>query len=63
MSKVDLRKILKKHKSGWLALTADNKKEVASAKTLREVLSRARAKGVERPSVLKVPKLDSYYVG
>ena len=63
MFSVDLRKILKKHKSGWLALTTDNKKEVASGKTLKEVLSKARARGVERPSVLKVPNLETYYVG
>lgn len=63
MSSVDLRKTLKKHKSGWLALTADNKKEIAAGRTLKEVLARARAKGVERPSVLKVPNLDALYVG
>jgi len=63
MSSVDLRKLLKKHKSGWLALTPDNKKEVASGKTLHEVLSVAKSKGVKKPSVLKIPKFDTYYVG
>ncbi len=63
MSSVDLRKFLKKHKSGWLALTPDNKKEVASGKTLREVISVAKTKGVNRPSVFKIPNLETYYVG
>jgi len=63
MSSVDLRKILKSHKSGWLALTADNKRKIAAGKTLKEVLSRAREKGIENPSVLKVPNLKTAYVG
>ncbi len=63
MSKVDLRKFLQKHKSGWLALTPDNKKEVAAGKTLHEVLSRAKAKGVDKPSVFKIPNLGTYYIG
>lgn len=63
MSKIDLRKILNKHKSGWLALTPDNKKEVASGKTLNEVLSKAKAKGIDKPSVFKIPNLETYYVG
>lgn len=63
MSSVDLRKILKKHKSGWLALTPDNKKKIASGKTLHEVISKAKAKGIDKPSVFKVPNLGTYYVG
>lgn len=63
MTPVDIRKILKKHKSGWLALTRDNKKELASGKTLHEVLVKAKAKGIENPSVLKVPNLHNTYVG
>lgn len=60
---VDLRKILKKHKSGWLALTPDNKKELASGKTLQQVLSKARDKGFRNPSVFKVPNLETHYIG
>lgn len=63
MTPIDIRKILKKHKSGWLALTRDNKKEVASGQTLHEVLVKAKAKGEENPSVLKIPNLDNTYVG
>lgn len=63
MSSIDLRKFLKKHKSGWLALTPDNKSEIASGKTLHEVLSIAKSKGVQKPSVFKIPNLETYYVG
>ena len=42
MSTVNLQKFLKKHKSGWIALTPDNKKEVASGKTLSGVLRSAK---------------------
>jgi len=63
MSKVDLRKILAKNTSGWLALTQDNRKKIASGKTLSEVLLKAKEKGIENPSVLKVPNLKTAYVG
>ena len=63
MSKVDLRKILDENTSGWLALTQDNKKKVASGKTLREVLKKAKEKGIENPSVLKIPNLKTAYIG
>ncbi len=63
MSKVDLRKILETNTSGWLALTRDNKKKIASGKTLHEVLKKAKQKGVENPSVLKVPNLKTAYIG
>lgn len=63
MARVDLRKILDTNKSGWLALTRDNKKKIASGKTLHEVLKKAKQKGVENPSVLKVPNLKTAYIG
>lgn len=63
MSSVDLRKIIKESKSGWVALTRDNKKELAKGKTLHEVLAKAREKGEKNPSVFKVPNLKSLYVG
>lgn len=37
MKIVNLSKILKNFSSGWVALTADYKKVVASGKTLKEV--------------------------
>jgi len=63
MSGIDLRKILNPNASGWIALTADNKKKVASGKTLHEVLKKAKQKGIENPSVLKIPNLKTAYIG
>jgi len=63
MSAIDLRKILKENKSGWVALTQDNKKKIAQGKTLSEVLRKAKEKGIEKPSVFKIPSLGTYYVG
>lgn len=63
MSTTDLRKIIKETKSGWVALSRDNKKELAKGKTLHEVLLRAREKGEVKPSVFKVPNLKLPYVG
>ena len=63
MSKVDLRKILDENTSGWLALTQDNKKKIASGKTLHEVLEKAKEKGFRNPSVFKIPNLKTAYIG
>ena len=59
----DLSKILKKHKTGWLALTPNNDKLVAKGKTLKEVLKYAKKKGVDKPTLLKAPSLDNYFIG
>lgn len=59
----DLSKILKKYKTGWLALTPDNEKLVARGKTLKEVLEKAQKKGVTEPSVLKASSFENYFVG
>jgi len=62
-SMTDLSKILKKYKIGWLALSPDNEKFVAQGKTLKEVLVKARKKGVDQPSVLKASPIDNYFIG
>lgn len=60
---VDLSRILSKYKTGWIALTEDNKKIVANGKTLNEVLKKARKNGVDNPSVLKASPISSLLVG
>jgi hypothetical protein len=60
---VDLRKILSKYKKGWLALSPDNKSLIASGNTLKEVLEKARTKGIKNPTLLKVPPLDRPFIG
>lgn len=63
MPVIDLRKILSKHKSGWLALSSDNKSLVSSGETLKEVIEKAKKKGIDSPTLLKVPSLDRPFVG
>lgn len=60
---VNLSKILSKHKKGWLALSPDNRKLVATGKTLREVLEKAKEKGVGNPSLLKTAPVKHLFVG
>lgn len=59
----DLSKILKKNKSGWIALTPNNEKLIAKAKSLKEVLYISAKKGVNNPSVVKVAPFENYFIG
>ena len=63
MSVIDLSKILEKHKEGWLALTPDNKRLIATGDTLDEALENARKKGVKDPSLLKASPQTNLFVG
>lgn len=63
MSAVDLSKILSRYKKGWLALSSDNQRLVATGKTLDEVLKRAEKKGVENPSVFKAAPVSRLFAG
>ncbi|QQG44392.1 MAG: hypothetical protein HYW86_00530 [Candidatus Roizmanbacteria bacterium] len=59
----DLSKVLKRNKSGWLALTTDNSRVIAKGKTLREALSSAKKKGVKNPSMLKTAPFENIFIG
>jgi len=63
MAIIDLSQILSKYKRGWLALTPDNRDLIARGKTLEEALKRAKQKGVENPSVLKVAPVENLFIG
>ncbi len=63
MSTVDLSKIIVKYKNKWVALTADNKKLVASGSSLSQVLNIANKNGVKDPSVFKVPNVENLFIG
>ena len=63
MAVVDFSKLIKKYKNKWIALTPDNKKLIASSDTLKQVLNLAEKRGITNPSVLKVPHIDSPFVG
>ena len=62
MRLLDLSKILVKHKKGWIAL-APNNKLLATGGTLREVLKRAKEKGIANPTVFKSPQVDRLFAG
>ena len=63
MSVVDLSKKISKYNKGWLAITPDNKKVVAFADSIDQVLKKARANGVQDPTLLKVPVAKHYFIG
>lgn len=53
MKPIDLSRLLSKKKSGWIALTPNNRKFLASAKTLKAVVTKANKLGVSNPTVFK----------
>ncbi len=59
----DLSKILSKYKTGWLALSSDNRRLIATGRTLKEALKKARERGVEDPSLLKAAPVGNLFVG
>lgn len=58
----DLSKILRPYHNEWVALSSDEKKVIASGKTLKEALKEAREKGMDNPIMTKVPKEYGNYV-
>ena len=52
----DLSKILESYSDEWVGLSEDEKRVVSSGKTVKDVLRRAKEKGVESPIVTKVPE-------
>ena len=53
---IDLSKILKPYSNEWVALSEDEKRVVASGKTIKETLQEANKKGEKSPIITKVPK-------
>lgn len=60
---VDLTNILSRHTKGWLALTPDNRSLVATGATIGEVLTKARSKGINNPSLLKATPYSHLFAG
>lgn len=52
---IDWTKIYKKYKGLWVALKKDEKTVLASGKTVKETLEKARKTGYKRPIMLRVP--------
>jgi len=60
---IDWTKIYKKYKGLWVALRNDEKTVIASGKTVKQVMERAREKGYSQPILFRVPTKIIPYVG
>jgi hypothetical protein len=58
MQTINLSKILKNYSSGWVAITSDYKKIVASGKTLKEVTNKVARQN--RDDVVLIPASKNY---
>ena len=58
MQTVNLTKILKNYSSGWVALSSDYKKVVASGKTLEEVTNKVERQ--KRSDIVLIPASKNY---
>jgi hypothetical protein len=58
MQTVNLSKLLKNFSSGWVAITSDYKKVVASGKTLKEVTEEVKKQN--RDDVVLIPAAKNY---
>lgn len=64
MSKIlDFTKITKKYKGKWVSLTGNEKRVIASGKSAKEALEKAKKEGYENPILFKVPTTLLPYIG
>ncbi len=59
---IDLSKVLARYANCWVALSADERRVVATAKHPHEALKKAQAKGERDPILMWAPKERSAYV-
>lgn len=60
---VNLSSLLSRYKKGWVALSPDHKRVIASGDSLRDALQKAKAKGTKNPSLLKIAPWNKLFVG
>ncbi|MDA2921644.1 DUF5678 domain-containing protein [Patescibacteria group bacterium AH-259-L07] len=60
---IDWTEICKKYKGLWIGLKSDEKTVVASGKTVKEVIEKAKMKGYKDPILFRVPTKIIPYVG
>lgn len=63
MKPINLAKILKKYPSGWVSISKDYKKVVASGRTLKALLQKLAKMGNPDGYLMKAAKDYSGYVG
>lgn len=56
MKQIDLTKVVKKFKSGWLALSPDYKRVVGHGKTIKKAVSEAQSQGVKDPILMRAAR-------
>lgn len=62
MQTINLSKLLKNFSSGWVAISSDYKKVVASGKTLKDVTSKVTKQRLENVVVISASKNYRGYV-
>ena len=62
MAPIDLGKILAKYVNCWVALSADERHVIASARHPTDALKKARAQGEHDPILMWAPKEHSAYI-
>lgn len=60
---VDLSKILKNYRSGWVSISADHKKVLASSNSLDALIKKLQKMGNPKGYVVKATKDFGSYVG
>lgn len=63
MKAINLTKILKNYTSGWVSVSKNNRKVIASGRTLRALLNKLEKMGNPEGYLLKAAKDYSGYVG
>lgn len=61
--KTNLAKILKRYTSGWVSISGDYKKVIASDKSLENLMTKLRKMGNPNGYLMKASKDYSRYVG
>ena len=60
---IDWTEICKKYKGLWIGLLDDEQTVIASGKSVKDVMSKAKKKGFEKPILFRVPTEVVPYVG
>jgi hypothetical protein len=63
MAAIDLTNVYKKYKGKWVALAKDEQTVLSSGKTASLAYRKAKAKGFEKPILMKIPRKIVPYIG
>lgn len=63
MRAIDLTDIYRRYKGKWVALAKDERTVLGSGKTASLAYKKAKAKGFEKPILMKIPKEIVPYIG